>query len=51
MCEIGVYVLLAYFNMVQQVEEGAELPSGGQVLLGVAAAGELLASSGKLGVI
>lgn len=30
------------------MEEGAEFLSGGQVLLGVAAAGELLAPSGKV---
>lgn len=33
------------------MEEGAEFLSGGQVLLGVAAAGELLAPSGKGKVI
>lgn len=33
------------------MEEGAELLSGGQVLLGVAAAGELLAPSGKWEII
>lgn len=51
MCKIGWYEFLVYFNMVQQVEEGAELLSGGQVLLGVAAAGELLAPSGKWEII
>lgn len=51
MCEIGGYEYLVYFNVVQQVEEGAELLSGGQVLLGVVAAGELLAPSGKWEVI
>lgn len=33
------------------MEEGAELLSGGQVLLGVGAAGELLAPSGKWEII
>lgn len=33
------------------MEEGAEFLSGGQVLLGAAAAGELLAPSGKWEVI
>lgn len=33
------------------MEEGAELLSGGQVLLGIAAAGELLAPSGKWEII
>lgn len=51
MCKIGWYEFLVYFNIVQQVEEGAELLSGGQVLLGVAAAGELLAPSGKWEII
>lgn len=51
MCKIGWYEFLVYFNMVQQVEEGAQLLSGGQVLLGVAAAGELLAPSGKWEII
>lgn len=51
MCKIGWYEFLVYFNMVQQVEEGAELLSGGQVLLGIAAAGELLAPSGKWEII
>lgn len=51
MCKICGYEFLVYFNMGQQVEEGAGFLSGGQVLLGVAAAGEMLAPSGKWEVI